>query len=117
MRLLWVWVGLAGAIGALARFGIGTWVGPREFPWATFGINVTGCLFFGFVWALQPSPEVRAILLAGFAGAFTTFSTFIFDLVEMGTAARWQPFLLSGLGQLTLGTLAMLLGLRLGRLF
>ena len=44
-------VGIAGAFGALARYGIGLAVGSRPFPWATLGINLSGSFLLGFVLA------------------------------------------------------------------
>jgi len=48
-------VAVAGALGALARYGIGTAVGARDFPWATLSINLAGAFALGFV--LGPSPR------------------------------------------------------------
>ena len=121
VKLLWLWIGLAGAVGALARYAVGTWMGyfSRGFPLGTFLVNVTGCFFFGVVWSMGQeesiSADLRLILLAGFAGAFTTFSTYIFDMVELYGSQAWRPLVLATGGQLVLGTVAMVLGLRLGR--
>lgn len=93
---LWQRLGLlaiAGALGTLARFGVSAatlWAtGPdinphRGFPWATLIVNVVGSLVFGLVWVLAEerarlSPEVRLVILTGFLGAFTTFSSYAFD--------------------------------------
>lgn len=91
----------------------------NTFPAGTFLINVTGCFFFGLVWSLAQeeriSQDMRMILLAGFAGAYTTFSTYIFDTVQLYGTESWRSLGLSFLGQLVLGIAAMVLGLRLGR--
>lgn len=74
-----VLVALAGAAGALARYGIGAAVGTRTFPWATLGINVAGSLMLGFVLAgpgTRWSATATTAVAVGFLGAFTTFSTF-----------------------------------------
>ena len=85
MRL--VLIGLAGAAGALSRYGIGQAIGPRSFPWATLGINVVGAFVLGVVlggpgvdrW----STTVTSIVAVGFLGAFTTFSTFAYETTSM----------------------------------
>ncbi len=89
--MTWLLLALAGAVGTLCRVGIGKLIGPPAegaFPYATLVVNLSGCLFFGLVWALAEergvlSAETRLILLAGFAGAFTTFSTLAFDFVQL----------------------------------
>ena len=73
-------VAVAGAAGALCRYGIGVAVGTRSFPWSTLGINVVGSFALGLLVEVAAtrgwSPDVTAPLAIGFLGAFTTFSTF-----------------------------------------
>ena len=75
-----VLIAIAGAAGALTRYGIGRAVGPRPFPWATLGINVSGSFVLGFLVTIGVTrdwPETTTVPLAvGFLGAYTTFSTF-----------------------------------------
>jgi CrcB protein len=85
MRL--VLLAVAGAAGALARYGIASAIGPRSFPWATLLVNVVGSFLLGFVlggpvaerWPGTPTLVVGV----GFLGAFTTFSTFAFEATGM----------------------------------
>ena len=74
---------MAGAAGALARYGLGVAVGVRSFPWATLGINLTGSFLLGLVLTAGTErgwPETTTVPLAvGFLGAYTTFSTFSFE--------------------------------------
>ena len=76
-------VALAGAAGALTRYGLGVAVGVRSFPWATLGINLTGSFVLGLVLTAGTErgwPETTTVPIAvGFLGAYTTFSTFSFE--------------------------------------
>ncbi|MEO7554995.1 MAG: fluoride efflux transporter CrcB [Acidimicrobiales bacterium] len=76
-------VALAGAAGALSRYGVGVAIGVRTFPWATLGINLAGSFVLGLVLTAGADrgwPETTTVPLAvGFLGAFTTFSTFSYE--------------------------------------
>ena len=80
---------LGGAAGAVARFAIGgwaiRWTGPG-FPWATLSVNIAGSLLLGTVlrgFATPEAVQARAFLAVGFCGAFTTFSTFGYEIVAL----------------------------------
>jgi CrcB protein len=112
-----------GAVGTLARYwmsGAVQRIAGTGFPWGTLVVNGSGCFFFGLVWALAEerlliSGQTRLILLVGFAGAFTTFSTYIFETRQMLAASEWllgaASFLLENIAGLTL----LLLGIAIGR--
>jgi CrcB protein len=118
-----VGVGIAGALGALCRYGLGTFVAdryPGAFPLGTFLINVTGSFLLGFLFVLLTeraglSQAWRTSVTVGFLGAYTTFSTFTFEtfrLIEdgaLGTAA------LNVIGSLAVGLVAVWVGVSLGR--
>jgi fluoride exporter len=118
-----LYLALAGALGTLARVGVGAVAqaafGPR-FPWATVTVNVLGCFLFGLFWMLgsehgRISAEQRFIILVGFMGAFTTFSSFVSDSLALAGQERWWAFGLNVVGQNAVGLACFLLGARLGR--
>jgi CrcB protein len=74
-----VLVAVLGATGALARYGLGSWLGGGSFPWTTLGINVVGCFALGYLLVWGPEhldDRVATGLGVGLLGGFTTFSTF-----------------------------------------
>lgn len=117
-------IGAAGALGALARYGLGGLVQRYSgvtFPWGTFVVNMLGSFLFGFVWSLVEqrlviSVESRVIILSGFLGAFTTFSSFMFETSSLIGEAQWGLAMINIAGQISLGLVAMFLGLAAGRL-
>lgn len=114
----------AGACGTLARYGLAGLVQRlvgTGFPWGTASVNALGCLLFGLIWTLTTerfivSGELRLVLLTGFMGAFTTFSTFVAESGHLlADGQDWY-----GLGNILLqngvGLVLFFLGLALGRL-
>ncbi len=119
------WLTVAGAIGTLCRYGLGGWVQrliPTAFPWGTLAVNATGCFLFGIVWSLAEqrmliSGQTRLILLVGFMGAFTTFSTFAFETSQMLDDGEWLLAAGNMLLQNISGVILVLAGIALGRFF
>jgi CrcB protein len=119
MKLV-VGLAVAGAAGTLARFALGAAVqrlagGP--FPWGTLCVNLLGCLLFGLVvglWEARATldSELKLILLAGFMGAFTTFSTLAFDSAGMMRDQQLSLALLNLLLHNGLGIVAIYAGIR-----
>ena len=120
-RLLWLSV--AGAAGALARYvlsGLLHQFRDGEFPWGTLVVNTLGCFLFGLIWGLAEkrmlfSGETRTIILVGFMGAFTTFSTFVFETSSLLRVSAWLPALGNMLLQLALGLVLLRVGMALGQ--
>ena len=114
-------VAVAGSAGAVARYGLVRWLEPwsASFPWSIFAVNVAGCLLFGLAWGAgsQRWPEVvQVAILAGFFGAFTTFSSFAFDCSVLIDQGRYVAAAGNVIGQNVLGVLAMIGGIAAGRL-
>lgn len=118
-----VWLGLAGAAGALARYAMATtvqrWCGVR-FPWGTFAVNVAGCFVFGLVWTMAEERNwipsgARLVILTGFLGAFTTFSTFAFETGALIREADWTAAAANLIGQNILGLAAIFAGAALAK--
>ena len=115
----WLYVFLGGGLGSLARYGIGRWWPPIEllrgdFPWPTFWANVLACGVLGLGVALASREwlgrPLQLLLLTGFCGGFSTFSTFALELFGLGEEGHWPvlvSYLLSSLlvGVGTLGGL------------
>ncbi len=101
MRHVWIYVAVAvgGTLGCWARYAMTELVQAlygRDFPYATLGINLLGSFLMGFLFILMLerltiSPAMRAGILTGVLGGYTTFSTFEMEtllLVEQGEPAR-----------------------------
>ena len=117
------WLAVLGAAGTPARYGLGGLVQRLHagaFPWGTLAVNALGCFLFGLVWTLAEerlliSGETRAIVLIGFMGAFTTFSTFAFETGAMLRDTEWLLAAGNLLLQNGLGIGFFFLGVALGR--
>jgi fluoride exporter len=116
-------IGLAGALGALARYWLDGVVSRRAgggFPWGTFAINVSGSFLLGLLFTLlteryRVDPWIRSALTIGFLGAYTTFSTLSLEtyrLLEDGAVALAMA---NAVGTLAAGLAALYVGVVLGR--
>ena len=118
-----VLLSVAGAAGTLARYGMSEIVSHllgRRFPWSTLSVNLLGSLLFGLVWTLADerkliSPQAGLVILTGFMGAFTTFSTFAFESGQLLSAAKWDLLFANVAAQNGLGLLAVFAGRAVAR--
>ena len=114
---------VAAATGALLRYLLDGMIADRTegtFPWGTFVINVSGSLLSGFLTGLAlyhafpATPKV--VLVTGFCGAYTTFSTFTFETVRLIEESALTEAALNLGGSLVAGTIAAGIGLALASL-
>ncbi|MEE9358777.1 fluoride efflux transporter CrcB [Candidatus Vondammii sp. HM_W22] len=116
-------IAAGGAAGALMRFwvsnGIYAVVG-REFPYGTLVVNLLGSLVMGFLYVfflerMSVSPELRGALLIGFLGAFTTFSTFSIETINLIEQADYLKAGLNMMISVSACVFACWIGLIIGR--
>jgi fluoride exporter len=107
-----------GAVGCLARFVVGTAIVARlggRFPYGTVFINITGSFLIGFAMTFLTersylSPNWRFLIVVGFLGGYTTFSSFQWETLNlMKDGSRWLGFV-NGFGSLIVGYAAVWLG-------
>ena len=114
---------LAGAAGTLCRYGLTGLVhrfAGAGFPWGTLVVNITGCFLAGLGWAvfenkLPFAAQARIVVMIGFMGAFTTFSSYILETQNLMRAAELFPAAGNFIVQNGLGFIALFCGIALGR--
>jgi len=115
---LYGFIALGGALGALGRYFLSTWVHSKSgfiFPWGTFVVNVLGCFILGlvYVWGTEKlviGSNMRAFLAIGLIGAFTTFSTFSLETINIIQDGELRIAFLNIAGSVVSGLLAVWLG-------
>jgi CrcB protein len=120
VRRQYLLVGIAGGIGTLCRYGVSEWLHASWLPFATLVINLTGSLLIGFLQALAKpesrfylGPNARLVLMTGFCGGYTTFSTFSLLSLYSARNGKWTDLVLNiaashlfGLGAVFMGYFA-----------
>ena len=114
-------ISIGAILGANLRFLVGGWMLDRmgaEFPYGTLLINVTGSFAIGLAYALierHGAPDwVRPLVIVGFLGAYTTFSTFSLDTLAMAERGAWLAAGAYVLGSVAASLAAVWAGVTLG---
>ncbi|PZE20891.1 fluoride efflux transporter CrcB [Paenibacillus xerothermodurans] len=102
--MIWL-IGFGGAVGTLCRFYLGRWVNSKmksQFPWGTWVINATGSFALGLLLSMHANEQISdlvwMVMGTGFCGAYTTFSTFGYEtiqLVQQGEMAKAALYVVS----------------------
>ena len=117
-------IAAAGVAGTLSRYWLSGFtyqiLGAR-FAYGTLAVNVIGCLLFGIVWALAEdrmaiSAATRTVILVGFMGAFTTFSTFAFETMNYVRDSQFTLAFLNVAANCALGFGAIVSGVWIARI-
>ena len=117
-------VSLGAVLGANLRYWIAVWVGQQrwgaQLPLATLIINLSGSFLLGLIFTLASErflidPRLRVLIMIGFLGSYTTFSTYTYESIVLLTAGNWTWGLLNLFGSAVLGGLAVIGGILLGR--
>jgi len=116
-------VGLGGFLGACARYWVSAWAAEKwgaSFPYGTLLINLTGSFVLRLFLAATTErvlidPRWRLLLAIGFLGAYTTFSTYTYESVQLLLTGNWGSGMANLMSSTLLGLLASVLGIALGR--
>lgn len=109
-----LYVMLGSAVGGGCRYAVCQLVSERYaaglFPWGTFIVNLSGCLLIGLLFGLidrgvELSPQMRALLITGFCGGFTTFSTFAHENCALLSGYHFWTFFVYAVLSFALGLL------------
>ena len=116
-------IAVAGALGALARYGLDGLISrraPASFPWGTFVINVSGSFLLGLLFVVmterfRPDPWLRSAVTIGFLGAYTTFSTLSLETYRLLEDGAYGYAFANVAGSLAAGLAAVYAGVVIGR--
>ena len=117
-------IALAGALGALARYAVDGWVSRRAtgaFPWGTLVVNLTGAFVLGLFFTLmtehfRTAPWIRATVLVGLIGAYTTFSTLSLETYRLLEDGAYGLAFANAFGSMVAGVLVVFAGVAVGRM-
>lgn len=104
----YIFVGLGGMLGSILRFAVSSYY--QKAPLGTFIVNILGCLLIGYLSARIENVGLKLLLLTGFLGGFTTFSTFGLETFQMLKDGDFLRAALYVSASVVLGILAVFLG-------
>ncbi len=114
---------LGGGLGTICRFGLAKYFNPdtlHGFPWGTFLANTIACCLLGYFVAQLAKPELNAfyplLLMTGFCGGFSTFSTFALENYNLFSTGNYGTALLYTGVSMILGLGAVFIGIKIGHL-
>ena len=118
MQYFYIFIG--GMIGAACSYLLSTFNSTTTFPYGTLSANLVGAFLMGLLFTLtvpflSKHPKLKKALTTGCLGAFTTFSTFQFELITMLEQSLFLTALCYGIASYILGILSCYIGLKLGR--
>lgn len=114
----YVLVGIGGVFGSIIRFALGRYISEHSkstFPRGTFIINITGALLLGIVVTFQNYNSIYLLLGDGFLGAYTTFSTFMFEGFSLFQNEEKLDGFKYVFCSLLLGILGFAIGIKIGK--
>lgn len=106
-------VGLGGVAGGISRFLLGRLITRKSrsaFPWGTLAINLSGAVLLGVLTGANPPRTVYSLLGDGFLGAYTTFSTFMYEDFLLFQNRKRRSAAVYILGSAIAGTAGYILG-------
>ncbi|WP_342045791.1 fluoride efflux transporter CrcB [Bacillus sp. OTU530] len=112
-------VAIGGFFGAISRFGISNWFKtryPSSFPIGTLLINLLGSFLLGYIIGKGIDESWQLLFGTGFMGAFTTFSTFKLENIQLYANKKWKALALYLGISYTFGILLAFLGMKLGHI-
>ncbi|HEV2074284.1 MAG TPA: fluoride efflux transporter CrcB [Thermomicrobiales bacterium] len=112
------WIGIGGFLGANARYFLGHAITQRLgtlFPYGTLIVNLTGAFLIGVIFTVLTDRVVddrfwRHLVVTGFLGGYTTFSSYTYEAIRLMQEGRWSTTLLYVVGSNILGLLACFAG-------
>jgi len=111
-------VAIGGVAGSIARFAVGKYIAERKalsFPLSTFLINIIGAFLLGFANGMDINSKLSLLFADGFLGAFTTFSTFMYEGFFLFQEDEKMPAFRYIFTTLFLGIIGFIIGLEIGK--